>query len=115
MKKFIDSFNGIKLALSHKAVVIQIVLGLLAIIGGIIIKLDHYEWLAFIICIVLVIMAEIFNTSIEKIGDYLNLENDEKIKTIKDLSSASVLVASLGALVVCIVCILRRILWTNKN
>lgn len=108
MKKFINSFNGLKIALTHKAVMIQIILACLAIIGGIIIKLDYYEWFAFIICIVLVIMAEIFNTSIEKIGNYLSIEKDEKIKQIKDLSSAAVLITSIGALVVCIICVIRR-------
>lgn len=109
MKKFKDAFNGLKIAFSHKAVIIQLVLGILAIIGGIVIKLDIYEWLAFIICIVLVIGSEIFNTSIEKIGNYLNIESDEKIKEIKDLSSAAVLINSLGALVVCIIVVVRRL------
>ena len=108
MKKFADAFNGLKIALSHKAVVIQIILGILAIIGGIIIKLDYYEWLAFIICIALVVFAEIFNTAIEKIGDYFNIEKDERIKVIKDLSSAAVLIAAIGALVICIICTVRR-------
>lgn len=109
MKKFIDAFNGLRIAFSHKAVVIQIVLGILAIIGGIIIKLDYYEWLAFIICIALVVLCEVFNTAIEKIGDYLNINKDEKIKTIKDLSSAAVLLSALGALAICIAVIIRRI------
>lgn len=109
MKKFSDAFCGLKNALSHKAVRIQILLGIMAIIGGIIIKLDYYEWLAFIICISLVIMSEIFNTSIERIGDYLNLQKDEKIKTIKDLSSAAVLISSIGALIVCIMTVIKRI------
>lgn len=109
MKKFVDAFSGLKVALSHKAVLIQFVLGIMAIIGGAIIKLDYYEWLAFIICIALVIFSEIFNTSIEKIGDYLNIEKDERIKTIKDLSSAAVLISSIGALVVCIMVVIKRI------
>lgn len=109
MKKFLDAFNGLKIALSHKAVLIQIVLGILAIMGGIIIKLDYYEWLAFIICITLVVLCEVFNTSIEKIGDYLNINKDEKIKAIKDLSSAAVLLSAIGALAICIATVLRRI------
>ncbi|MBR3264962.1 MAG: diacylglycerol kinase [Erysipelotrichaceae bacterium] len=109
-KKFADSFNGLKLALKHRAVMVQFILGLMALIGGFIIRLDHYEWLAFIICIAMVITAEIINTAIEKIGDYLNSEYDERIKTIKDLSSGGVLVASLGALAVCILCVIERIL-----
>ncbi len=109
MKKFADSFAGLKTALAHKAVMTQCVLGVMAIIGGIIIKLDHYEWLAFIICITMVISSEVMNTAIERIGDYLNMEKDPKIKTIKDLSSAAVLVSSLGALCVCIFCVIRRL------
>ncbi len=110
MKKFFDSFHGLKIAINHKAVLIQIVLGIIAIIGGMIIKLDFYEWLAFIICISLVIMCEIFNTAIEKLCDYLNSQKDERIRIIKDLSSAAVLISAFGALVVCVVCLLRRVL-----
>ena len=109
MKKFIDAFNGLKIAFKHKAVLVQIILGIMAIAGGIIIKLDTYEWLCFVICISLVIFAEIFNTAIERIGDYLNINKDEKIKAIKDLSSAAVLVSCIGALVVCLICTFRRV------
>lgn len=110
MKKFIDAFNGIKVAFNHKAVLAQVVLGMCAIIGGLIIQLDHYEWLAFVICIATVIMCEIINTAIEKIGNYLNNNHDENIKTIKDLASAAVLISSIGALVICILCVIRRII-----
>ena len=109
MKKFADAFHGLKLALGHRAVLIQCFLGLLAIIGGLVIRLDHYEWLAFAVCIGMVIGSEIFNTAIEKIGDYLNPKEDERIRTIKDLSSAAVLTASLCALAVCIICVIRRL------
>ena len=109
MKKFKNAFDGLRTALNHKAVLVQILLAVFAIIGGILIKLDIYEWLAFVICIGMVIASEIFNTVIEKIGDYLNNENDERIKVIKDLSSAAVLVSAVCALVVCILCVIRRL------
>lgn len=109
MKKFKDALNGLKIALNHKACLIQFVLGIMAIIGGIIVKLDLYEWLAFIICIGLVIAFEIMNTAIEKIGNYLNLEYDERIKQIKDLSSGAVLFASIASFVICLLIIIRRI------
>ena len=109
-RKFACTFKGLKLALKHKAVAIQFVLGLMAIIGGFIIRLDHYEWLSFIICIAMVIAMEIMNTAIERLGDYLNEGQDERIGMIKDLSGAAVLVASLGALAVCICCVIRRLI-----
>ena len=108
-KKFADSFNGLKIALKHKAVLTQCILGVMAIIGGLIISLDYYEWLAYIICIFMVISTEIMNTAVERIGDYLNMHEDERIKTIKDLSSGAVLAASIGALAVCIFSLIRRL------
>ena len=35
-KKFADSFNGLKTALKHKAVLVQCFLGAMAVIGGLI-------------------------------------------------------------------------------
>ena len=110
MKKFKDAFNGLKIAFGHKAVIVQIIMAVMTVIGGIIIKLDTYEWLSFVICISMVIMAEIFNTSVERIGDYLNIKDDKRIKDIKDLSSSAVLVAAMGSLIVCVLCLIRRIL-----
>ncbi len=109
MKKFRDAFEGIKTALKHKAVVIQFILAFLAVLGGLIIKLDHYEWLAFIICIATVTALEVVNTCIEYLCNYVKPEYDEKIKNIKNMSAAFVLIASFGALAVCIICLLRRI------
>ena len=102
MKKFKDAFNGLKEGLKHRAIAIQFVLGVLAVIGGFIIKLDTNEWLAFIICIGVVIVSEIFNTCIEKICDFVEPEKNDKIRTIKDLAAGGVLCASIMALIVCI-------------
>ncbi len=109
MKKFADAFLGLKIALKHRAVRVQCALGVMAVIGGAIIRLDFHEWLAFVICIFSVIGSEVMNTAVERIGDYLNMNEDPKIRQIKDLSSAAVLVSSLGALAVCIMCVIRRL------
>lgn len=110
MKKFKYAFEGLKEALKEKAVLTQVVLAILAIIGGLIIKLDEYEWLAFIICVVGVISLEILNSVIENLCDLYSKENNLLIKKIKDMASAAVLVFSFGALIVCVICVLRRVL-----
>lgn len=110
MNKFKYAFNGLKLALKEKAFITQVILGVFAVIGGIIIKLDYYEWLAFIICIFIVLALEILNCVIEKLCDLYSIEKNEKIKVIKDMSAAFVLVFSFGALLVCLICLFRRTL-----
>lgn len=110
MKKFLYAFEGIKESLKQKAIVTQCVLGILAIIGGIIIRLNYLEWLAFVICIGLVISLEIMNSVVELLCDLYSTEFNLKIKVIKDMASASVLVSSIASLIVCIICVLRRLI-----
>ena len=81
----------------------------MAVLGGIIIKLNYYEWIAFIICIGCVIGSEMLNTCIEKICDFIEPNYNVKIKVIKDISSGAVLIFSLMALIVCIFTVLKRL------
>lgn len=110
MNKFKWAINGLKLALKDKAILTQIILAIMAIIGGLIIKLDEYEWLAFVICIAGVIALEILNSVIEKLCDLYSTEYNDKIKVIKDMASGAVLVFCIGAFVVCLICLIRRLI-----
>ncbi|MDO4500893.1 MAG: diacylglycerol kinase family protein [Erysipelotrichaceae bacterium] len=110
MKKFKDAFRGIKDALKEKAVRTQFILGLMAILGGIIIRLDYYEWLIFIICIALVISLEIVNSCLERICDMYSTEIDERIRIIKDYASGAVLISAIASFVICILVVLRRLI-----
>lgn len=62
--------------------------------------IDRMEWIAVLMCIGMVISAEIFNTSIENICDHISPEYHQRIKIIKDLAAAAVLVTALIALIV---------------
>jgi diacylglycerol kinase len=110
MKKFADAFHGLSLVLRHKAVRIQFLLAILALIGGTVIRLTYGEWLAFLVMITMVLTAEVFNTAIERIGDALNGQYDQRIREIKDISAAAVLLSSMGALAVCLIALIRRLL-----
>jgi diacylglycerol kinase (ATP) len=55
------------------------------------------ELIALVIVIALVWMAEMFNTCIEHIMDFISTKTDPDIKFIKDLASGAVLVAAIAA------------------
>ena len=61
------------------------------------------ELLAIVFAIGFVWVAEIFNTCIERMMDYISLERHPDIKFIKDLASGAVLVAALTAVVVALI------------
>ncbi len=109
-KKFKPAVDGFILGLKHPAVLLQFVLAGLAVAAGFILKLNLYEWLAVIICIGLVITAEMLNTCIEKICDLYTTDYDETVKTIKDISAGAVLAASLTALTAALLIFINHLL-----
>lgn len=100
INKFYVAFVGLVSSLKDKSIQIQYVLAILACIEAWMIGCNYYEWLAVLLCIGLVIVAEILNTCIEKLCDLYSTEKNAKIKYIKDLAAGGVLFASLIALTV---------------
>ncbi len=103
MKRFRQSLsyalNGlVHLFRSQRNARIHAVLAGFAIALGIGLKLSNYEWILIILIIGLVLCAEAFNTAIESLCDKFHPELDSKIKLVKDLSAAAVLIISLTAL-----------------
>lgn len=66
------------------------------------------EWLWVILAIVLVIVAEMFNTAIEALADNISTEENELIKKAKDISAGATLVLSIFAVIVAILIILPK-------
>ena len=100
-KSFSYAWSGIKsvLKIEHNTW-IHLFLTISAIALGIVLKLATAEWATLIIVTAMVWMAELFNTCIEKIMDFLSTESHPQIKLIKDMAAAAVLIASIAALIV---------------
>jgi diacylglycerol kinase len=79
---------------------IHLLAAILAIIGGIIMKLDHYEWSLLVIVIGLVFLTELLNSSLESLADLVDPEWNEMIMRAKDYSAAAVLISAIVAIVV---------------
>ena len=95
------AFNGIRLLfLEEHNSRIHAVAAICAIIAGIILKILIFEWIALSFAIGFVFVVETINSSIENTADLISLEKSNKIKKIKDLSAAAVLISSLTALVI---------------
>lgn len=109
MNKFKVAFRGLFLALGHRSVLVQIILAVLVIAGGFILNLDYFEWLIFTTCIGMVISAEMINTAIEMMCDYIQPKYDEKIGRIKDLAAGAVLFVCLVAFVAGLIVLIHKI------
>jgi len=86
---------------SQKNARIEILILIITIIAGFIFKIRIYEWISVILASGLVLLAEAFNTAIEKLSNEVSTEKyHPKIKVIKDLAASGVLIAAVCAFVV---------------
>jgi diacylglycerol kinase (ATP) len=66
------------------------------------------EWIAVILAIGLVWVAEALNTAIEYVADLAHPDEHPEVKKLKDLAAAAVLFASIAALIVGLIVFLPR-------
>ena len=96
------------LFLFHRNMRIIFILGALTFLAGIYFQLKGIELVALCVTITLVFMAEIFNTAIEMMMNMLSARYRLRIKLVKDIAAAVVLLASLNAVAVGYALFFRR-------
>jgi len=78
---------------------IHLIATLMVFIAAVYFKVSNTEATALVIVTGFVWVAEIFNTAIEKIMDFISTEKNSNIKFIKDLAACGVLVSSVTAMI----------------
>ena len=97
------------LFLYHRNMRIIFLAGLAVFLLGLYFKLKGIELVALCITVTLVFLAEITNTAIELLMDMVTDKYQTKIKLIKDISAAVVVLTCLNAIAVGYIIFLRRI------
>jgi diacylglycerol kinase (ATP) len=97
------------LFLYHRNMRIIFMLGIAASLLGIYFKLKGIELVALCITITLVFVAEIFNTAIEMTMNLLTSKYNKRIKLVKDIAAAVVLLTCLNAIAVGYILFARRL------
>jgi diacylglycerol kinase len=89
---------------------IHLAVAVIAIISGIMLKLNSSEWSLIIILTGLVFITELLNSALESLADYTNPDLNELIKNAKDYSAAAVLVSAIISLVIGLIIFIPKIL-----
>jgi diacylglycerol kinase len=111
LRSFRYAFRGLYHLLKHEHNSrIHLVAAICATGMGLVFKISAGEWLALVLVIALVFITEIINTSIEKMVDLIKPVKDSKAGLIKDLASASVLMAATAALITGLIIFLPKII-----
>lgn len=70
------------------------------ILLGFLFSIDNREWMFVAIAVGLVFIAELLNTAVERLADYLSPERNEEIRQVKDYAAGAVLIAAVVAVVI---------------
>ncbi len=79
---------------------IHLLATIVVITAGFVLKVDNMEWCWLIVSIVLVFMAEMFNTAIEFLTDLVSPEFHPTAKKVKDVAAGAVLIVAMGAVII---------------
>lgn len=100
LKSFGFAFSGIKCCLKERNMKIHLVMGAIAVILGIVLKLSAVEWAVLALTIALVLALEAVNTGIEALVDLVSPDYHPLAKVAKDVSAGGVLLGAIGSVIV---------------
>jgi diacylglycerol kinase (ATP) len=110
LKTFVFAFRGIAAFFRRESkAVIHLCAAIAAVIMGILCKVSSAEWLLLAFAIGLVFIAELFNTIAELMADLIQPEIDNKVRDIKDMAAAAVLIAAVVSLIIGLVVFLPKL------
>jgi len=115
MRKFIRGFGYALNGIWHASVTqlnfrVHLVAALVAVYGGYTLHISKDEWLWIILCIAIVLVAELFNTAIEFLVDLVSPEYNKKAGLVKDMSAGAVLITAIGALAIGLIIFVPKLL-----
>jgi len=98
-KSFYHAFSGIRNFIrTEPNALIHLTATVLVILGGWLFRVSATEGSVLALAVGLVWVAEMFNTCMEKIIDFISIQEHPEIKLIKDCAAGAVLISSLAAL-----------------
>lgn len=100
LKSFGHAFEGLREATYERNFTVQLLIGAIAIIFSVILKLTIVEKAIIILCVGLVLGAEIINSAIEQTLNFISKEPNREIRKIKNLAAGAVFIFSLASLII---------------
>jgi len=82
---------------------------LAVVIAAAVLGVSRLEWGLLILCITIVLVAEMFNSAIERLAQTLDPEPHPQVADALDVASAAVLLAAVGAAIVGVIVLATRI------
>jgi diacylglycerol kinase len=100
-KGMMHAIHGVRHVFRHERNArVHLGFAILAFLVGLFLQVSPVELAAVFFAVVLVFLAEIFNTAIERTLDLIDIRENARIKLIKDMAAGAVLVAAAAAMLI---------------
>ena len=97
---FRDAFRGIRVGvLGERSFAVHIPAAIAVVAAGVFFNVTTTEWLVLVLCIALVMTAELLNTALEHLAKAVTRERNVHVGAALDIAAGAVLVASIGAVI----------------
>lgn len=101
LKSFTFAWKGILTCAGHEQnITFHILAAIVVIAAGFFFSISHVEWMVVMLCIGMVIAAELFNSAIERLVDLVSPQWNKIAGEVKDIAAGAVLVTAIAAAVV---------------
>ncbi len=110
-EKFRDAFHGVREGVQgQSSFFVHFFVAALVIVAAVVLKIDNpVEWGLLLLCITVVLTAEMFNSALESIVRSITNQVDPRLGSALDIGSAAVLTASIGAAITGTIIFLNRL------
>jgi diacylglycerol kinase len=99
--KFRDAFRGLKLGVrGHSSFFVHFFFSALVVAAGMVLRCGPLEWCLLLVCIGMVLTAELFNSAIETIFRGLDEATKPRVRACLDIAAGAVLLASIAAAII---------------
>ena len=104
-EKFRDALRGLKCGIRGQSSFFAhfFMTAVVLVAGALSPHMNHIEWCLLVLCIFVVLAAEMFNSALETMARAITDETDPHVGEALDIGSAAVLLASIGAAIVGII------------
>ena len=100
-QKFHDAFRGARAGIrDQSSFTVHFFIAAAVVIAAALLPVDRTEWSLLLLCITLVLSAEMFNSALESMARAVSSQPNRDVGNALDIASAAVLVAALGATIV---------------
>lgn len=108
--KFEDAFRGLKRGIrGHSSFFVHFFFAALVVVAAFVLRCTPAEWCALLLCVGLVLTAELINSAMETLVRGLDEDIRDRVYPCLDIAAGAVLMASLTAVIVGLIVFVNRL------